>query len=62
MGLRLPRSKLLRAWAEGHISRGEPEDMSRARELLEEARAEFEDMGSDGYVERIEAELQELQR
>jgi tetratricopeptide (TPR) repeat protein len=61
MGMRLFRARDLRAWAKGHISRGEPEDIERACELLEEARVEFEDMGSDGYVERIDAQLAELQ-
>jgi tetratricopeptide (TPR) repeat protein len=60
MGMRLFRARDLRAWAKGHISRGEPEDIERARELLGEARVEFEDMGSDGYVARIDAQLQEL--
>ena len=60
MGLRLGRALALREWAEAHLSRGEPEDRERARELLDQARAEFEGMGSPGYVEKIDAQLKAL--
>ena len=60
VGMRLARSRALRDWAEGHLSRGEAEDIDRARQLLGEARAEFEAMGSRGYVQTIDARLAEL--
>jgi tetratricopeptide (TPR) repeat protein len=44
-------------WADGHLLRGEPQDHSRARELLEDARAEFEDMSAPGWVELIDGKL-----
>ncbi len=44
-------------WADAHLLRGEPEDISRARELLEEARAEFEEMGAYGWVELVNGKL-----
>jgi tetratricopeptide (TPR) repeat protein len=60
MGLRLGRALALREQAEAHLTRGEPEDGARARELLGEARAEFQAMGAPGYVEKIDAQLKEL--
>jgi tetratricopeptide (TPR) repeat protein len=60
MGMRLGRARGLRDWAEGHLARGEAEDIDRARKLLTEARAEFESMGSAGYVQMIDARLREF--
>ena len=60
MGMRLEHARTLRDWAAGHVARGEPEDVERARELLEQARREFEGMGSTVYVERIDVQLKEL--
>jgi len=60
MGLRHGRALALREQAEAHLARGEPEDGLRARELLSEARAEFETMGAPMYAERIAARLKEL--
>ena len=60
MGMRLDHARTLRDWAAGHLARGEAEDIERARELLEQARSEFDDMGSTAYVERIDAQLKEL--
>ncbi len=60
MGMRLGRARGLRDWAEGHLARGEAEDIERARELLSQARAEFESVGSTGYVQTIDARLANL--
>jgi hypothetical protein len=60
MGLRHSRALALREQAEAHLARGEPEDGLRARELLGEAQAEFENMGAGGYVDKIDAQLKEL--
>ncbi|MGH2621815.1 MAG: serine/threonine-protein kinase PknK [Anaerolineales bacterium] len=60
MGLRHGRALALREQAEAHLARGEPEDGGRARELLEQARAEFESMGALAYVDKISAQLKEL--
>ena len=42
------------------IRKAEPEDIERARELYREALAEFEALGSPGYVKRIQVRLDEL--
>ena len=60
MGMRLDHARTLRDWAAGHVARGAPEDVERARELLEQARGEFEGMGSTVYIERIDVQLKEL--
>jgi hypothetical protein len=60
MGMRLGRARGLRDWAEGHLARGEAEDIEGARELLSQARAEFESIGSTGYVQTIDARLANL--
>jgi lipopolysaccharide biosynthesis regulator YciM len=44
-------------WADAHLLRGEPEDITRARELLEKAWAEFDDMGAYGWVELVNGKL-----
>jgi tetratricopeptide (TPR) repeat protein len=60
MGMRPDRCRVLRDWAKAHLSRGEPEDLERARQLLQETLTEFEAMGSPGYVKSIQAELASL--
>ena len=57
---RFPRAIFLQDWARAHLQRGHAEDIERARELYSEALSEFEDMGSPGYVKRIQARLDEL--
>jgi DNA-directed RNA polymerase subunit F len=57
---RFPRTIFLQDWAQAHLQRGTQEDLERARELYREALAEFESMGSPGYVARIQAVLDEL--
>ena len=57
---RFERSVFLQDWAQAHLERGLPEDLERARELYREALSEFEDMGSPGYVARIQVRLDEL--
>jgi tetratricopeptide (TPR) repeat protein len=60
MGMRPDRCRALRDWAKAHLSRGEPEDLDRARQLLQEALSQFEAMGSPGYVKSIQAQLASL--
>jgi tetratricopeptide (TPR) repeat protein len=57
---RFPSTEVLLSWANAHLQRAEPEDLDRARELLQEAISEFEQMGSPGYAKRIRAQLDEL--
>ena len=60
IGLRHARAKALQSWAEAHLLRGNPEDITRAKELLLEARNEFKLMGAPGYVERIQTKLEQI--
>jgi tetratricopeptide (TPR) repeat protein len=59
---RLWRAGLLRDWAEAHLQRGKAEDPARAMALLREALSDYEAMGSPGYVRRIHARIEELDR
>jgi hypothetical protein len=49
--LRWHRARTLLDWAEAHAARGEPGDRGRARELLQEAQAAFEEMGIPRYAQ-----------
>ena len=40
--------------ADALLIRGEIEDEVKARELLEEALREYQDMGADGFVELVD--------
>ena len=60
-GMRWLRARLLREWAEAHLSRGGPEDWERARELLLEAKAEFEAMAISFYAAQIGERLREME-
>jgi tetratricopeptide (TPR) repeat protein len=57
---RFEQSVFLQDWARARLQRGLPEDLERARVLYREALAEFEAMGSPGYVKRIQTRLDEL--
>jgi tetratricopeptide (TPR) repeat protein len=57
---RFTRSTILHWWARAHLQRGEPEDVDRARELLQEMATELEDMGSPQYAQRIQDRIDEL--
>ncbi len=48
-------------WADAHLLRGQPDDIVRAKELLELARSDSETMGATGWVELINGKLAELQ-
>ena len=54
------QARILIDWAEAHLARGEPGDRTRAGQLLQEAQAEFEAMGAQGYIERVKARLAQL--
>ncbi len=43
--------------ADSLLIRGENEDEVKARELLEEARSEYQDMGADGVVDLVDDKL-----
>jgi hypothetical protein len=49
-----------RDWAERLIGSGQTEYLDRARELLVEARADFEEIGSPYYYKKIDALLEEI--
>ena len=51
---------ILREWADFHLARGEAGDAVRAGELLQEALALYEAMGSQHYVARVRGRLDEL--
>jgi hypothetical protein len=55
------RARLLQEWAEAQLLRGEPGDRERARELLHEAKAEFEGMGVAVYAAQLEERLEQIE-
>jgi tetratricopeptide (TPR) repeat protein len=59
-GLRWHRSQTLVDWADAYLTRNQPEDVGKARKILEEALSEFRDMGADGFVKMIEDQLADL--
>ena len=59
-GFRPDHGTTLCDWAEAHLARGESGDTKRARGLLGEALAVYEEMGADGWIERVKARLAEL--
>jgi tetratricopeptide (TPR) repeat protein len=59
-GMRWYRAQALREWAEAHLAHGEPGDEERARELLLESQAEFEDMGAPIYAAQVKEVLSGL--
>jgi hypothetical protein len=44
------RAKWQLEWAEALLQRGQKDDKEKARELLQEARSQFETMGASAYV------------
>jgi predicted ATPase len=58
---RFPKAEVLLDWARAHLQRGQPEDQERARELMQEAISEFEQMGSPGYAQRVQTRLKNLE-
>ena len=59
-GLRWHRSQTLVVWADAYLTRNQPGDVGKAREILEEAQSEFQDMGADGFVQMVEELLANL--
>jgi tetratricopeptide (TPR) repeat protein len=59
---RFPRSDFLQGWARAHLQRGQPEDIERAKQILLQVQSEFEEMGSPGYVKRIQTRIKELEK
>jgi tetratricopeptide (TPR) repeat protein len=59
-GLRWHRSQALVDWAEAHLARAEPEDKDKAINILREAHSEFQDMGADGFVQRVAEQLENI--
>ena len=53
LGYRWIKARILLDWAEAHIARGDKEYINKGKTMMQEAQAEFEDMGADGWVERI---------
>ena len=60
MELKLHRAWVLLEIADLRLRRNEQGDLKHARQALEQAHTEFGEMGSSGYVERIESWLAEL--
>jgi tetratricopeptide (TPR) repeat protein len=60
-GWRWYRAQALREWAEAHLTRAEPGDEQRARELLLESQEEFEEMGAPIYADQVEEILSNLE-
>jgi tetratricopeptide (TPR) repeat protein len=60
-GMRWDRARSLLDWAEAHLGRDGPGDRERAMELLREAQAAFEEMGSHAYVTVVQQRLDELE-
>ena len=58
--MRWYRARTLREWAEVHLSRGEPEDVDRARQLFEAAKKEFEAMDMPYYAGQVRESLEQL--
>jgi hypothetical protein len=58
---RWERARVRIDWAWAHQQRGKPEDITRAKELLLEARAEFEAMGADGWVVHVQEQLENIE-
>jgi tetratricopeptide (TPR) repeat protein len=48
-------------WAEALIKRGEPDDVQRAKEMLQESLQDYQKMGAEGFVARIESRLSDLE-
>jgi ATP/maltotriose-dependent transcriptional regulator MalT len=51
---------VLRDWGEAHIVKGGIEGLQRGKTLLNQALDEFEAMGSEGFVDIIQARLEEI--
>jgi tetratricopeptide (TPR) repeat protein len=47
-------------WAEALLKRGEPEDVKRAREILQESLQDYQEMGAEGFVKIIEDKLSQM--
>jgi tetratricopeptide (TPR) repeat protein len=44
-------------WGEALLKRGEPEDVKRASEIIQESLLDYQDMGADGFVKLLEERL-----
>ncbi|MBK5107128.1 MAG: protein kinase [Anaerolineales bacterium] len=47
-------------WAQALRKRGEPEDVKRAREILQESLQDYQEMGAEGFVKFIEDKLSQM--
>lgn len=59
-GKRWHHAYTLNEMAEAHTARGEPDDLQRARILLEQAATEFKEIGVPYYVARVQERMQSL--
>lgn len=57
---RIPRLSVTLGWARTLLAHGKPDDLRRARELLEGTVAEFEQMGATKFAERVRTELEAI--
>jgi tetratricopeptide (TPR) repeat protein len=60
LGWRWRRARALLDWAEAHLARGQAADIERARDLLQDARMAFEEMGIPRYAAVARDRLQAL--
>jgi serine phosphatase RsbU (regulator of sigma subunit)/predicted ATPase/class 3 adenylate cyclase len=59
-GMRWYWARALQSWAQMHVRRGQAADLERARALLREAQATFEELGAAYYAELARDSLQAL--
>ncbi len=59
-GIRWQHAQTLHEWAEAHLARNEPGDVDRARELLHESLALFEEMNVPKYAALVGDRIQSL--
>ena len=60
-GFRWHRALALTDWADALLKRGRTEDLEKARELLQEAQREYQDMGAHGFVELVAEKISAFQ-
>jgi serine phosphatase RsbU (regulator of sigma subunit)/class 3 adenylate cyclase len=59
-GLRWHWARLLKDWAEALRHHGEPQDLDRARLLLQQSQSLFIELGAPEYAHRVENRLQQI--
>jgi tetratricopeptide (TPR) repeat protein/predicted Ser/Thr protein kinase len=60
-GLRWYTNRILVEQAEAYLVRSEPGDMEKAKQMMEKAQKEFEDMGADRFAQMVQERLASLE-